>query len=142
LFKKVERMSISEFMSREREKPYSITKNTMKFGAALPLAALPLTPLTASASSTDTFQAAQPVISMTSDQIYDKMLTAFEPITTLIQALAYPVASIVVLFGAIMVLISQKEKGFTLMSNAGLGVILVNLMPMLLNILVDIMKGF
>jgi hypothetical protein len=133
---KTQRMSIKEFMNKEKE--YSKAKNVIKFGAALPLSILPMTTLTAQAAGTE----ASPVINMTSDQIYDKMLTAFEPINTLIQALAYPVASVVVLFGAIMVLISQKEKGFQLMSNAGLGVILVNLMPMLLNILVEIMKGF
>lgn len=133
---KTQRMSIKEFMNKEKE--YSRAKNVIKFGAALPLSILPMTTLTAQAAGPE----ASPVINMTSDQIYDKMLTAFEPINTLIQALAYPVASVVVLFGAIMVLISQKEKGFQLMSNAGLGVILVNLMPMLLNILVEIMKGF
>jgi hypothetical protein len=133
---KTQRMSIKEFMNRDKE--YSKAKNVIKFGAALPLSILPLTTFTAQAAGPE----ASPVINMTSDQIYDKMLTAFEPINTLIQALAYPVASVVVLFGAIMVLISQKEKGFQLMSNAGLGVILVNLMPMLLNILVEIMKGF
>jgi hypothetical protein len=133
---KTQRMSIKEFMNKEKE--YSKAKNVIKFGAALPLSILPMTTLTAQAAGPE----ASPVINMTSDQIYDKMLTAFEPINTLIQALAYPVASVVVLFGAILVLISQKEKGFQLMSNAGLGVILVNLMPMLLNILVEIMKGF
>ncbi|TYS91881.1 hypothetical protein [Rossellomorea aquimaris] len=133
---KTERMSIKEFMNR-KETP-SVAWNVAKFGTFLPLAVFPITTIKASAATYE----ATPVVAMTKDQIYDKMLTAFEPITNLIQALAYPVASIVVLFGAIMVLISQKEKGFTLMSNAGLGVILVNLMPMLLNILVDIMKGF
>jgi hypothetical protein len=133
---KTQRMSIKEFMNNE--KPYSRKKSIVKFGAALPLAVLPMTTISAQAATVESY----PVTSMTSDQIYDKMLTAFEPINTLIQALAYPVAGIVVLFGAVMVLISQKEKGFTLMSNAGLGIILVNLMPMLLSILVEIMKGF
>ncbi|VXC09106.1 conserved exported hypothetical protein [Bacillus sp. 349Y] len=134
---KTERMSIKEFMNREG-KP-SLSKSVMKFGAALPLAILPMTTTTAQAA---TPQSVPVVATMNADQIYDKILVAFEPVTTLIQALAYPVASVVVLFGAIMVLISQKEKGFALMSNAGLGVILVNLMPLLLNILVQIMKGF
>lgn len=133
---RTERMSIKEFMERKRK--YPLSKNVMKFGAALPLTILPMTATTAQAAAPQT----APVVAMNADQIYDKILVAFEPVTTLIQALAYPVASVVVLFGAIMVLISQKEKGFALMSNAGLGVILVNLMPLLLNILVQIMKGF
>jgi hypothetical protein len=134
---KTERMSIKEFMNRAEG--YSLPKNTLKFGTALPLAVLPMA--TAVNAKAATYEAI-PVTAMTTDQIYDKMLVAFEPVITLIQALAYPVASVVVLFGAIMVLISQKEKGFTLMSNAALGVILVNLVPMLLNMLVEIMKGF
>lgn len=133
---KTERMSIKEFMNRE--KPYSVTKNVVKFGAALPLAVLPMTTVTAQAASPESI----PVATMTPTEIFDKVQTAFEPVNVLIQSLAYPLAGIVVLFGAILVIISQKEKGLQLMSNAGLGVILVNLMPMLFDVLAQIMKAF
>jgi hypothetical protein len=137
---KIQRMSIAEFMSGEyKQTTPNRLKTTAMFGGALPLAVAPLTgvPQVSAASTTQ-----QAVTTMASSQeIYDKMMIAFEPITTLIQALAYPVASVVVLAGALFVMINQKEKGFGMMSSAGLGVILVNLMPMVLNILVDIMKG-
>jgi hypothetical protein len=133
---KAERMTIKEFMNRKEEK-YSVAKNTIKFGTVLPLTIFPLTAIPANASTYE----ATPVVAMTSQQIYDKMLVAFEPITTLIQALAYPVASIVVLVGAILVMCNRKDKGIDMMSNAALGIILVNLLPMLLNMLVEIMKG-
>jgi hypothetical protein len=133
---KTERMSIKEFMNREKE--YSRKTNLIKFGAALPLSVLPMTTITAQAATPE----AVPVASMTPAEIYDKVQTAFEPVNVLIQSLAYPLAGIVVLFGAILVIISQKEKGLQLMSNAGLGVILVNLMPMLFDVLSQIMKAF
>jgi hypothetical protein len=133
---KTQRMTIKEFMNR-KEETYSITKSTIKFGTMLPLTIFPLTAIPANAATYE----ATPVVAMTSQQIYDKMLVAFEPITTLIQALAYPVASIVVLVGAILVMCNRKDKGIDMMSNAALGIILVNLLPMLLNMLVAIMKG-
>ncbi|KAA0565356.1 hypothetical protein F0342_07040 [Bacillus sp. CH30_1T] len=145
MFKKRESMSIKEFMNKDfNRKEYSVSKNTALFGTFLPLTVIPMTTLTssvASASTTSTYQSTQTVAALSSDQIYDKMLTAFEPITTLIQALAYPVASICVLVGAIMIMVRQKDKGFDMITNAGLGVILINILPMLLNILVEIMKG-
>ena len=138
---KTQRMGIAEFMSCEyKETAPSRLRTTAMFGGALPLAVAPLTAIPQASAAASTTQ--QAVTTMASSQeIYDKMMIAFEPITTLIQALAYPVASVVVLAGALFVMINQKEKGFGMMSSAGLGVILVNLMPMVLNILVDIMKG-
>lgn len=58
----------------------------------------------------------------------------------LTQALATPIAMVVVLGGAIMVMINQKEKGFSMMQTAGLGYVLVQMTPLVLNILVDAMK--
>jgi hypothetical protein len=133
---KTQRMSIKEFMNNE--KPYSRKKSIVKFGAALPLAVLPMTTISAQAATTESVA----VATMSPDEIYDKVQTAFEPVNVLIQSLAYPLAGIVVLFGTILVIISQKEKGLQLMSNAGLGVILVNLMPMLFDVLAQIMKAF
>jgi hypothetical protein len=135
---KTQRMSIAEFMSGDyRTEQPSRFKQSILFGG-LPLFISPMlaVPQVSAASSPDAV-----AVVASSDQIYDKMMLAFEPITTLIQALAYPVASVVVLAGALFVMINQKDKGFGMMSSAGLGVILVNLMPMVLNILVDVMKG-
>ena len=137
---KTQRMSIAEFMSGDyKETPrQSKAMSTLLFGGlplfvTTPLLAVPQVSSAAGPEAVATIASSQ--------EIYDKMMIAFEPITTLIQALAYPVASVVVLAGALFVMINQKEKGFGMMSSAGLGVILVNLMPMVLNILVDIMKG-
>jgi hypothetical protein len=138
---KTQRMSIAEFMSGDYKKTPRQSKvtATMLFGGLPLFVTTPLLAVPQVSSAAGTPEAVATIAS--SQEIYDKMMIAFEPITTLIQALAYPVASVVVLAGALFVMINQKEKGFGMMSSAGLGVILVNLMPMVLNILVDIMKG-
>jgi|SRR5690625_4007421 len=73
--------------------------------------------------------------------IQTKMMSAFTPIIELIQGMAYPVAVVVVLGGALFVMIGNNEKGFSLMQRAGLGYVLVMLAPMVLDVLVDAMEG-
>jgi hypothetical protein len=73
--------------------------------------------------------------------IADKMIKAFDPLINLIQGMAYPVAMVVVLGGALFVMIGNSEKGFSMMQKAGLGYVIVMIAPMILNVLVDAMKG-
>jgi hypothetical protein len=94
----------------------------------IPLAAAPL--LTATQAS------AQEAV-----QVQAKMMDAFTPIIDLVQAMAYPVAMVVVLGGAIFVMIGNSDKGFSLMQRAGLGYLLVMIAPMIFDVLVDAMKG-
>ncbi len=89
--------------------------------------------------------AAAPVLSTikvsAETSIQAKMMTAFNPLIELIQGMAYPVAMIVVLGGAIFVMIGNSDKGFSMMQKAGLGYVIVMIAPMILNVLVDAMKG-
>lgn len=106
-------------------------------GTALGLSMLPLA--FAPLQATPVFaQEAVPV--MGSAEMYDKMITAFDPLINLIQGLAYPIAMVVVLGGSIMVMINQKEKGYGMMMGAGLGYVLVQMTPLFLRILADAMK--
>ncbi|PEL13804.1 hypothetical protein [Bacillus sp. AFS017336] len=73
--------------------------------------------------------------------MYHKMIVAFDPLIGLVQALAYPVCMVVVLGGALFIMIGNKEKGFAMMQGAGLGYVLVQMTPIILNILVDAMKA-
>jgi len=116
----------------------------LAFTSILPLAIAPFAKLkVASAASNPTYYGeVLPVNSAatTADGIFETMLTAFDPLITLIQALAYPVAMVVALGGCLFIMIDNKEKGFGMMQSAGLGYVLVTLMPMILNILVRAMK--
>lgn len=137
---RTETMSIKEFMNRGKDVISPEEKEIMKKGKtagyAFGLSMLPLAfaPIAKPVSAQTVTVAAQ-------GQMYDKMIVAFNPLIDLIQALAYPIAMVVVLGGAIMVMINQKEKGYSLMMGAGLGYVLVNMTPMVLNILVDAMKS-
>ena len=55
--------------------------------------------------------------------------------------MAYPVAMVVVLGGAIFVMIGNSEKGFSMMQKAGLGYLIVMIAPMILDVLVDAVDG-
>lgn len=140
--------SIRDFMTREKTEVIN-SKGAINFeeneamekgkaaGLALGLSTLPLifSPLTKAvpASAAVVTVAAQ-------HDMYNKMVTAFDPLINLIQGLAYPVAMVVILGGSIMVMINQKEKGYSMMMGAGLGYVLVQMTPMILRILVDAMK--
>lgn len=141
-------MRIKEFMNQGREtvskKELAVmdkgTTAGMAFGLSmLPLAFSPLTKVKQVFAS-DSVPVIQDVPAMATRDMTSEIMTAFGPLIDLVQSLAYPVAMVVALGGAIMVMISRDEKGYSMMMSAGLGIILVNMTPMVLNILVDAMK--
>lgn len=109
------------FMNKEHEK--KIKQPTLSL---IPLAIAPFVPTAAYAQEVS---------------IKAKMMAAFDPIIELIQGMAYPVAMVVVLGGAIFVMIGNSDKGFSMMQKAGLGYLLVMIAPMILDVLVDAMAG-
>jgi len=120
--KKTVSYSVKEFMQGE----HKIKQKTSGISLA-PLVAAPFIPSVAHAE--------------TAVSVQGKMMTAFTPIIDMIQGLAYPVAMVVVLGGAIFVMIGNSEKGFSMMQKAGMGYLLVMVAPMILDVLVDAMKG-
>ena len=68
----------------------------------------------------------------------EKIIEAFMPLVDMIQALSYPIALVMLTGGALMFMINQKDKGLGLIQNASIGYILVQLMPMMMQLLVGI----
>jgi hypothetical protein len=139
---KTESMSIKEFMNRGKvleQKEIEVMKKGKTAGLAFGLSMLPLafSPITKAVP----VSAHEVVTATTTTQLSGKLMTAFQPLIDLVQSLAYPVAMVVVLGGAIMVMIGQKEKGYSMLMSAGLGIILVNVAPMVLKILIEAMKS-
>lgn len=127
--------TVKEFMAGSKAK--TAVKQAKPYGL-IPLAVAPFVVGTRALAS----EGGQAVVTVANTAgIYERMIHAFDPLIDLIQALAYPVAMIVVLGGALFIMIGNKEKGFAMMQGAGLGYVLVQLMPMVLNILVEAMKG-
>jgi hypothetical protein len=135
--RKEEVYSIKEFMSRKQEVIGLTEKEKKAFfetGVLIPLAVAPFLKVKAAL-------AAEAVPAAATGAMYSKMVHAFDPLVSLIQALAYPVAMVVVLGGALCIMVGQKEKGFSMMQGAGLGYVLVQMTPLVLNILVEAMKA-
>lgn len=127
---KTKTYNFREFMQAESVK--KIPKKPL--WSVLPLAVAPIW------SSTKAF-AQETVKVMAEPSMQAKIMTAFEPILELVQSLAYPVALMVVLGGGLFVMVGNTEKGFSLIQRAGLGYILVMMLPMLLDVLVDAMNS-
>lgn len=137
---KQEVYSIKEFMNRKNEVivPLSDKEKKIAFetGILIPFAVAPLL----KAKSVFAAEAVPVTATEVTNAMYEKMLHAFDPLITLVQALAYPVAMVVVLGGALFIMIGNKDKGFSMMQGAGLGYVLVQMTPLVLNILVEAMK--
>ena len=71
-------------------------------------------------------------------QAKEKIVEAFMPLVDMIQALSYPIALVMLTGGALMFMINQKDKGISLIQNASIGYILVQLMPLMMQLLVGI----
>ncbi|WNS74221.1 hypothetical protein RRV45_15020 [Bacillus sp. DTU_2020_1000418_1_SI_GHA_SEK_038] len=146
MFKRKETMSIKQFMNKEHvmenafcAKELASFEKVESMGWLATMTSLPL--IFAPAIKAKEVFAAEVVPVMASAELSSKLMTAFGPIIDLVQALAYPVGMVVVLGGAIMVMIGQQEKGYSMLMSAGLGIILINIAPMVLNVLIGAMKS-
>lgn len=120
------------------EESEGLTKKFTKY-SLFPLAIAPF--FTSVSAHAETASNVEVVEAVSTADIQSKMMTAFDPLIGLIQGLAYPVAMVVVLGGAIFVMIGNSDRGFGMMQKAGLGYLLVMIAPMVLDVLVDSMKG-
>jgi hypothetical protein len=146
MFKRKQTMSIKEFMNEEYkiEKAFSPSEvasfhKVETLGWLGLMTTLPLL-FTPSINAKQVF-AAEVMPAVASAELSNKLMVAFSPIIDLVQSLAYPVGMVVVLGGAIMVMIGQQEKGYSMLMSAGLGIILINIAPMVLNVLISAMKS-
>ncbi len=144
MFKRKQTMSIKEFMNKDYaiENAFSAEEllsfeKVESLGWLATMTSIPI--VFAPAIKGKVVYAAEAVPA--SAALSNKLMTAFSPLIDLVQSLAYPVAMVVVLGGAIMVMVGMKEKGYSMLMSAGLGIILVNIAPMVLNILITAMKS-
>lgn len=139
---RTETMSIKEFMNRGKETITAEEKEVMKKGKTAGMAfGLSMLPLAFSPIKAKPVSAHEVVTTVAVPDMSEKIMIAFEPLIDLVQVLAYPVAMVVALGGVIMVMIRNPEKGYSMMMSAGLGIILINIVPMVLDILIEVMKS-
>ncbi|GGN65569.1 TrbC/VirB2 family protein [Oceanobacillus indicireducens] len=92
----------------------------------IPLAIAPFIPTQAFAETAD---------------IQNKMMTAFDPLLQLIQGAAYPIALAVVLGGGIFIILGNSDRGFSMITKASMGYVLISVLPMIFGVLADVMAG-
>lgn len=124
---KVQSMSVGEFMSGE----WKVKKKEKVAFASL--ASMSLYPL---------FVSKPAAAGALAGAITEKTVNAFDPIVHLIQGLSYPIGLIVMMCGGIVWMIGNKEKGLSLITNAGMGYIIVQMVPLGMKLLVEVAKTF
>jgi len=161
---KAETMSISDFMVGNygaKKKQEKIKKNIKKYtpvvvhvtiiiGSAIVFNSFIDIPVFADSGGSisvageqqeQLFQPDSNIQNFVDDQLYSRVTNAFEPVAYLIKAISYPIASIVAMGGGLFCIIGNKEKGFSLIQQAGIGYIIVQMIPLLMKLLVEIAKS-
>lgn len=64
-----------------------------------------------------------------------KVTSAFDPLIDIMVGLSLPIAGVMLTAGALLIMIGQKEMGYKLLINCGMGYVLVNLTPIGMDIL-------
>lgn len=126
--------TISEFMSGDYGKVNKVRANEARERSALVAATMSTVysmfrPIGASAGPIE-------------GVIVQKTVNAFDPVIDLIQGLSYPVALIVMLSAGIIWMIGNQDRALTMIQRAGFGYIIVQMAPMLMNIIVEMAKAF
>jgi len=142
--------SISEFMNPEKEIKREIAKFNKKAAAhgikaSLITLATGVTAISLTGKSLATHAHAAPTavyatgpVDYVKGKAQEQIVEAFMPLVDMIQALSYPIALVMLTGGALLFMINQKDKGVSLIQNASIGYILVQLMPLMMNLLVGI----
>ncbi|MEJ9151060.1 hypothetical protein [Bacillus smithii] len=73
--------------------------------------------------------------------VHEKITNAFMPLVELVKGLSYPIALLIMSGGGVMLMLGNKEKGYSMIQNASIGYILVQMMPLLMKLLVEIAKA-
>ena len=124
MFKRTQTMSISEFMNPQPKPKKKLSSVTV--------------PLLLAGGATPAMAADNAVTVAISDNIKEKIMHSFDPLIDLITSLSYPVAGVMIAGGSLMIMVGNRDRGYTLLQNAAIGYILMQLSPLMLDLLVGI----
>lgn len=74
----------------------------------------------------------------TIEQVQDKILKAFDPLIKVIMTLSYPIAGVMLSWGALRFMLGQREQAINTIQNTAIGYIVVQMSPLLLKLLASI----
>ncbi|MRX54868.1 hypothetical protein GJU41_12870 [Bacillus idriensis] len=139
---KMQSMSIGEFMSGDYKKKKK-TKKSLRLAASsiFPLA---LFPAIASANGPTVPVSAYPesipvgASEWMSEKALETLAHALDPLVDLMVALSFPIASVIIIGGCFFFMLGKPERAWSSIQNAGLGYVLIQIMPLLLNVLKEV----
>lgn len=131
MFRKTESMSVKEFMQRKPLDKKVDWMPIIKIGVAAGVTVLSLTFGDISFAAAGTINGA----------VTAKVVNAFSPLVELVKALSYPISLVMMLGGGLFVMIGNSDRGFGMIQKAGLGYVLVQMLPLLMDLLVEIAKS-
>ena len=70
--------------------------------------------------------------------ITNKIISAFDPITDLMKGLSYPTCFIMMAAGILLIISGNKHKGLTMAKWAGVGFLLMQFLPTIMQLLVEV----
>ncbi len=70
--------------------------------------------------------------------VAEKVVRSFDPLVELVRALSYPIGLVMMLGGGLFVMIGNSDRGFGMIQKAGLGYILIQMLPIMMDLLVEI----
>jgi hypothetical protein len=124
--------TISEFMDGKRQFELSFDKlKAIKIGVTVGVTVLSLT------FGDVSFAAAGAV----NGAVTAKVVAAFDPLVELVRALSYPIGLVMMLGGGLFVMVGNADRGFGMIQKAGLGYVLIQMLPILMDLLVEIAKS-
>lgn len=138
--KQTESIKFGEFLSgeykrkgkTEKQRHGAKMKAVMKTAVGIPVVGHLITSR-ASASAPEVV-----MVGAIPDGMKEKIVHAFDPLVELMVGLSVPIAGVMITGGALMVMIGQKDLGFKLIMNSALGYVIVQMVPMFMELLIGI----
>lgn len=72
------------------------------------------------------------------EQALSTLAHALDPLVDVLVALSFPVASVIIVGGCFFFMLGNSEKAWSTIQNAGLGYVLIQISPLILNVLKQI----
>lgn len=69
------------------------------------------------------------------EQTLSALAHVLDPVVDILVALSFPIASVIIVGACFLFMFSSAEKAWTMIQNAGLGYVLIQVSPLILNVL-------
>ncbi|MGG3801817.1 hypothetical protein [Metabacillus fastidiosus] len=140
----IQTMSISEFMSGQYKIKKKKDRKQLKAAvtSVFPFALFPSIVAAQENNALPVSTYPEAIPAGASEWISEKALQtiahALDPLVDLMVALSFPIASVIIIGGCFFFMIGKSERAWSTIQNAGLGYVLIQVMPLLLNVLKEV----